>query len=203
MGFEWSTAIKLLFIILVFPIILIANEFTIVDSLPSNLPVIKKILWGEKGLIRQTPFAPKSRIEEYKLRRKMLQTHQKLGTITLGLMAMQAYYGHQLIDGNYDNRHIHKTLSYALTGTYFTTASFSIFAPPARKYSQNISSIKLHKWLSIIHFTGMIVQPWLGYQSANTSNGFHAKQYKDWHVQAGNITFVSFALAFLTTLLPY
>ena len=32
----------------------IIKERTIVDSLPQNMPVVKKIFWGEKGLLRDS-----------------------------------------------------------------------------------------------------------------------------------------------------
>lgn len=204
MDFRGSdTILKLKYFLFLFPIFLSAQEFSVSDSLPNNMPISKKIFWSENGLFRKTSFAPKSRIEELKLRRNMLQTHQKLGVITLGMMALQSYCGQQLIDGDYKYKEIHQNLGYATTGVYFTTASFSILSPPARKYSHRVSSIKLHRWLAIIHFTGMIAQPWLGYKSASESNGYHAQQYKQWHVQVGNVTLISFALAFLTTILPY
>ena len=38
-----------------------------IDSLPKNMPLLKKILWGDKGLIRISPLNPKSRIKEFKI----------------------------------------------------------------------------------------------------------------------------------------
>ena len=49
------------------------------------MPLSKKILWGENGVIRKLNLAPSSRPEELKLRSKMLQLHQKLGLLNLGV----------------------------------------------------------------------------------------------------------------------
>ena len=53
------------------------------------MPFHTKILWGENGLIRKTNLAPATRKEEVELRVKMLQTHQKLALVSLGLLAYQ------------------------------------------------------------------------------------------------------------------
>ena len=37
----------------------VLHNYTIVDSLPNNIPPVKKFLWGKNGLIRKTPFEPK------------------------------------------------------------------------------------------------------------------------------------------------
>ena len=66
------------------------------DSTYTNLPLSKKILWGENGLIRKFECAPKTKVDELKLRHKMLKTHQKFGLLTLGMMAYQSYLGMQL-----------------------------------------------------------------------------------------------------------
>ena len=68
-------------------------NYSISDSLPSNMPLVKKLLWGKDGFVRKLNLAPDSRTEELKLRSKMLQLHQKLGLINLGLMGVQMYLG--------------------------------------------------------------------------------------------------------------
>ena len=175
-----------------------------VDSLPNNMPLLKKILWGNKGLIRISPLNPKSRIKEFKIRRNMLQLHQKLGLATLSTMIYQTYIGHQMYEGNNFEklRPIHKKLGYSVFGLYMGAASLSLFAPPAYKYSKKISSIDIHRLLAIIHFAGMLAQPWLGVQMANSDSSNDYEYYRDMHYKVGYITITSFSVSFLTTLLP-
>ena len=91
-----------------------------------------------------------------------------------------------------------------------TAASLSIFAPPGMKYSKKrFSSNKLHRYLALIHFTGMAMQPWLGYKTSvaniNCSNGVagacnDSENLTNIHKTVGSITVSSYFLAFLTTL---
>ena len=81
-----------------------------------------------------------------------------------------------------------------------TSAGLSLFSPPALKYDKNLSSMKLHRYLSIIHFTGMSIQPWLGYQASNNPDDYD--KYMDMHRETGEIVLASYVLAFLLTLLP-
>jgi cytochrome b561 len=170
------------------------------------MPFSKKVIWGKSGLARKLNIAPKDRIEELKLRHKMLQTHQKLGLLTLGVMSSQYYLGNQMADaGNYENRNLHRTLGYSTFGLYMTAAGFSILSPPAMQYGNQNSSIKLHRYLSYIHFTGMLCMPYLGYLSAGNmdtdSAEYHTKALRAHEIVAA-ITFTSLSLSFLTTLLP-
>ena len=169
------------------------------------MPFSKKVVWGENGLARKLNLAPKDRIGELKLRHKMLQTHQKLGLLTLGMMSYQYYVGNQMVAGNYEKRNLHRKLGYSTFGVYMTAAGFSVLSPPALKYSKGVSSIKLHRYLSYIHFAGMLCMPYLGYLSAGNMDTdtaeYHTKALKA-HEIMGSITFASLSLSFLTTLVP-
>ena len=186
----------------------VLHNYTIADSLPDNIPPMKNFLWGKNGIIRKTPFKSKSRVQELKTRRNMLQLHQKLALVTLGLMSYQYYLGNKMIDNPEEYMEVeptHMKLGYTTFGTYMTSASLSIFSPPASKYSNRLSSNKIHKYLAIIHFAGMCIQPWLGYETYKSrilDDGNYDK-YLDLHQQVGGITVTCYALAFLTTLLPY
>jgi hypothetical protein len=86
-----------------------------------------------------------------------------------------------------------------------TAAGFSVFSPPSLRYNKGLSSIKLHRYLSYIHFAGMLCMPYLGYLSAgnmDTNNTeYHTKALKA-HEMVASITFASLSLSFITTLLP-
>mgnify|MGYP001300297669 FL=1 len=175
------------------------EKATLSDSIPNNMPLIKNIFWSDKGLLRRLDLAPKSRFKELELRRDMLQLHQKTALVNLGLMSYQYYLGHEM-DKDYDNRsRLHKSLGYASFGLYMTSAGLSVFSPPALKYDKGVSSINIHRFLSVIHFSGMIMQPFLGYQISNSN--CHSDYYYELHKDVGNVIFVSYLLSFLVTLI--
>ena len=129
----------------------------------------------------------------------MLQLHQKTALVNLGLMSYQYYLGHEM-DKDYENRsRLHKSLGYASFGLYMTSAGLSVFSPPALKYDKGVSSINIHRFLSVIHFSGMIMQPFLGYQISNSN--CHSDYYYELHKDVGNVVFVSYLLSFLVTLI--
>ena len=93
-------------------------------------------------------------------------------------------------------------LGYFTFGTYMTAASLSILAPPGMKYSKKkYSTNKLHRYLALIHFSGMIAQPILGYRTANALElGLDYDNMLSMHNTVGAITMTSYFLAFLVTL---
>ena len=199
----WSTREQLK-LVLLFMLSFIFSEqsmnYSIADSLPSNMPLSKKILWGKDGIIRKLNIAPSSRVKELELRSQMLQTHQKLGLLNMGLMGVQMYLGSDMYNkGNRDNATSHRYLGYSTFSIYMTTAGLQLFAPPAFRYSKGYSSIKVHRYLSYIHFIGMVLVPISGYYTAEYPND--PKPY-EMHRNITAITFSSYTLAFLMTLLP-
>ena len=132
-----------------------------------------------------------------------MQWHQKIALVNLGLMSYQYYLGKKMDEdpATYNQKYktIHKNLGYTTFSVYITAAGLSLFSPPALKYNQGITSMNVHRFLSIIHFTGMIAQPWLGYKANNSSDYNH---YIDLHKGVGNIVFISYLLSFILTLFP-
>ena len=98
----------------------------------------------------------------------------------------------------------HKKLGYLTFGTYMSAASLSILAPPGLKYSKKkFSSNKLHRYLAVIHFAGMVAQPYLGYRTATCREDPGCGNYEELrnlHQMVGGITVTAYSLAFLTTL---
>ena len=76
------------------------SDLTWKDSVPKNMPLIKKPFWSEKGLFRKLDIAPKSRHKELIVRKNMMQWHQKLALLNLGLMSYQYYLGKEMDEGN-------------------------------------------------------------------------------------------------------
>ena len=187
--------------------ILIISLFTLIHAQPDqeiknieHMPLHTKLLWGEKGFFRQLNFGPETRKDELKLRVKMLQNHQKLALASLGLIAYQSSLGNKMKEGDYTVREDHKRLSMITWGAYMTSASLSYFATPAQKYDSKISSMRIHRWLSYVHFAGMMVVPVLGKNIVTSSD--YNKALKQ-HQTVANITFVSMSLSALLTFLPY
>lgn len=166
-------------------------------GLPENMPYIKSFIWGEEGVFRKLNIGPESRIEELQLRRKMLQAHQWLGIITLAGLAYQYDVGKKLYDGNdadYWDSHYdkHKAMGYFTYMTYMSTASLSIFSPPARKYDNNMNSIKFHRRMAALHFTAMMAQPFLAKKAVE--DGKRYNDLMDAHLKAGTIAFFALSL---------
>ena len=146
--------------------------------------------------------APETRRAELKLRTKMLQNHQKLAMVSLGLLAYQYSLGQQVIDSGFAPKYTsaHRKYSTVTWGFYMTSASLSYFAPPALVYEKRVSSMKIHRWLSYIHFAGMIALPVLG---KNISKSGYELSATNLHQDVATVTFVSMILSGLLTILPY
>ena len=161
-----------------------------VELLPKKMLLTQRIFWGEHGLMRPiSPLTNVNREKELKLRRGMLVAHQVLGFATLGGMIGQGIVGAKLYKAtgqNYNNlKDIHEGLAAAVNITYSTTAFMSLFTPPPLiNRDKKLSSIRIHKWLAIIHMSGMIATNLLA-ESGN----------KQLHRAAAYTTFASFGAA--------
>ena len=174
------------------------SRFTPPDiGLPENMPFVKSLIWGQEGAFRKLNIGPETRIEELQLRRKMLQAHQWLGIITLAGLAYQYDVGKKLYDGDdsdYWNSHYdkHKAMGYFTYMTYMSTASLSFFSPPARKYDNNMNSIRFHRRMAALHFTTMMAQPFLAKKAVE--NGKRYNELMDAHLKAGTVAFFALSL---------
>ena len=158
--------------------------------LPQKMIFTQSLLWGKSGLFRKTGISKlsvKQREKELKVRNVMLKSHQILGYLTLGGMVAQGIMGGKLYNGEYELYETHKKLGSWVTASYFTGAGLSLFAPPPliRNRVKGLNSIKAHKLLAYVHFSGMIA-----------TNAW-SKEDRDWHKYAAYTTFVSYATAVL------
>ena len=169
---------------------LMKTQDTTTSLLPQKMLFTQRIFWGEKGLLRPiSPLTAANRSKELKLRRGMLVTHQILGFATLGGMIGQGIVGAKLYNAsgsNYRNlKNIHEGLGAAVNLTYSTTAFMSLFTPPPLiNRDKKLSSIRIHKWLAVIHMSGMIA-----------TNFLAGTQHKSLHRAAAYTTFASFGAA--------
>jgi len=129
------------------------------------------MLWGEKGLFRTTGWAPltvEHRKKEMQTRRFMLKAHQVLGFITLGGMVAQGIVGSQLYNGKPELKDTHEALATGINITYSMAALSSLFAPPPLvNRDKGLTSLRLHKWLAVVHMSGMIATNILAGQIEN------------------------------------
>ena len=168
------------------------------DSLPDNLPPIKALLWGERGVVRAMNLGPTYRRDELALRRKMLSVHQKMAFATLGLFTAEVVMGNLMYRDParyYDAlQPWHRGMAYATFGSYVATASLSITAPPGRRYQDRFDSTKLHRYLSVIHFSGMMAQPILGRRLA-AADGEAYDRLNRLHRANGMVTYAAYVAA--------
>ena len=170
---------------------LFEEEMTMEEQLlPQKMIFTQSLLWGKSGLFRKAGVSKLSfeqRKKELKVRNVMLKSHQILGYLTLGGMVAQGIMGGKLYNGEYELYETHKKLGRWVTASYFTGAGLSLFAPPplVRNRVKGLNSIKAHKLLAYVHFSGMIA-----------TNAW-SKEDRDWHKYAAYTTFVSYATAVL------
>ncbi len=87
---------------------------------------------------------------------------------------------------------LHEGLATAIEIGYFSTAGLSLFAPPKMlNERKGYSSIKLHKILAMVHFSGMITTMVLAGQLESNYN------LKPWHRAAAYTTFGAFAASMI------
>ena len=174
---------------------LMKTQDTSTSLLPNKMLFTQRIFWGEHGLIRGVyPLTPINREKELKLRRGMLVTHQVLGFVTLGGMVAQGVVGAKLYNAsgsNYGNlKDIHEGLGAAVNLTYSTTAFMSLFTPPPLiNRDRKVSSIRIHKWLAVVHMSGMIATNVLAVLVQQHP------ELKPYHRAAAYTTFASFGAA--------
>lgn len=167
--------------------------------LPDKILFTQRIFWGPKGLMRNFnafELSPENRQKELKVRRTMLATHQILGFATLGGMIAQGFIGAKLYHAtgsDYERiKDTHEKMATAIEIGYFSTASMSLFAPPKMlNERKGYSSIKLHRYLGIIHFTGMITTMVLAGQLENNPD------LKPYHRAAAYTTFGAYAASMI------
>ncbi len=164
--------------------------------LPHKMIFTQRVFWGPKGLLRVmnvAPLTPEGREKELKVRRTMLVAHQVMGFVTLAGFVLQGILGAKLYNyngkGDYSQiLRAHKASAQFINASYATTALLSLTAPPKLLADRRgLSSIKLHKYLSIVHITGMI--------ATNVLAGMidEHPDLKPYHRAAAYTTFAAFA----------
>ena len=167
--------------------------------LPHKMIFTQRVFWGPKGLLRTmkiAPLTPEGRIRELKVRRTMLVAHQIGGFITLAGFVAQGLLGAKLYNAQgqeyVDTKRWHERSATLINVTYGTTLALSLTTPPpvvgAKK---GFTSIKLHKYLAIVHLTGMV--------ATNVLAGLIDEHYnlKPYHRAAAYTTFGAYAASII------
>ena len=161
---------------------------------PKKMLFTQQLIWGNNGILKNRYGSTQDLVERRKIdlriRRKMLQIHQIGGFVTLGGMLAQGIVGSQLYNGSYKLKETHEKLGAAVNLSYGLTAINALFTPPSTfKRDKKLTSIRLHKWLAIVHMSGMIATNILGTQ---IENNYALKPY---HRAAAYTSFISLAAA--------
>lgn len=177
---------------------LTAEDKEAAPLLPNRMILTQRLLWGKHGMMRNFDnfeLTPEKRQNELKIRRTMLVTHQVLGFATLGGMIAQGIVGAKLYNnGGRNLKDLHENLGAAVNIGYFSTAALSLFAPPKMvDERKGYSSIKVHKWLALVHMTAMIATNVL----AGQIEGSNAATYKPYHRAAAYTAFGAFAASMI------
>ena len=172
---------------------LTSDSVASVKLLPDHMLPTQRILWGNKGLMRSFnsfKLTPENRAKELKIRRTMLVIHQGLGALTsLGMMG-QAVVGMKLYNGDGSVKELHEGLAMGVNITYFTTATMSLFSPPKMlNERKGYSSIKVHRYLAVLHLAGMITTNILADELESRPD------LRKWHRAAAITTLASFVAA--------
>lgn len=140
------------------------QEATTAEFFPEKMMWTQRALWGEQGLYRRVGLAPKvvridTREKELKIRRTMFRVHQIVGIATAVGMAAQGYVGYRIYRPETYTPQMadfHEGLATAVNIGYATTALMSFTAPPPLLSRKRVDNMRVHKWLSYVHLTGMI-----------------------------------------------
>ncbi|WP_020603563.1 hypothetical protein [Spirosoma spitsbergense] len=167
--------------------------------LPHKMLFTQRVFWGPKGLLRVmnlAPLTPEGREKELKVRRSMLVAHQVMGFVTLAGFVVQGILGAKLYNAQGDQYRrlydAHQTSAAFINVAYGTTALLSLTAPPKLLADRKgLSGIKLHKYLAIVHLTGMI--------ATNILAGMIRQQpeLKPYHRAVAYTTFGAFAASII------
>ncbi|RYF78277.1 MAG: hypothetical protein EOO39_01855 [Cytophagaceae bacterium] len=173
--------------------------------LPDHMLITQRLFWGKKGLMRITnasPLTTEGRSHELKVRRTMLKLHQIGGFVTLAGFIAQGIIGSQLYKADASDyrrlKDLHENMATAINISYATTALLSLTAPPpAVGARRGLSTIKLHKYLAILHMAGMIATNVLANQISGRDGRPGHPELKPYHRAAAYTTFGAFATAII------
>jgi hypothetical protein len=166
---------------------------TVRSLLPEKMLFTQRLLWGEKGLLRdsKSSVTEAQRDKKMDLRSKIITAHQYLGYATLAGLTGECVVGLLLNSGKRVGG-LHEGLAGFTNFVYGTTATLAFFSPPRpRSYEGGWNKTKIHRALSVVHLTGMIATNVLAGMLENN------RRLVTYHKIAAITTFASYAAATL------
>lgn len=153
------------------------------------------------GITPEQQKADMERQDTLNTRSSMLQTHQVLGLVTLGLMTATYFTARE----HQEASRLHQVLGYTTAASYLTTAYFSLMAPEVEEgFSAAGWSMKIHKALLFVHLPGMILTPIAGYLSSLAyRHGKEPTGLAKYKSTLANVTYFSFAAAALSVTINF
>lgn len=163
--------------------------------LPHKMIFTQRALWGKKGLMRVMNLAPltaEGRARELKVRRTMLVTHQIGGFVTLAGFVAQGLLGAKLYNAKGEDyvktKRWHERTATYINVSYGTTLALSLTTPPpVIGAKRGFTSIKLHKYLAVVHLVGMVATNVLAQQIQKNA------ELKPYHRAVAYTTFGAYA----------
>lgn len=174
----------------------VLNEETDLPLLPERILFTQRVFWGERGLFRAVDIAPKIITAESRPRKVYFKVYQGIGVTTAVSMAFQGYLGTKIYkpETYTDNlKRIHEVNATVINATYISTALLSFMAPPPAVNRKKFDNIKLHKYFSIVHMSGLITTNVLA-NRIDRNFAVNKKLYR----AAASTTFGAYAAAFAT-----
>ncbi len=159
----------------------------------------ERIFWSRGGLMRRTGLFPldadrpvNDLRQVVQVRRRMLSLHQVLGLATVGVMGATVVAGQIAYNGNGSG--LHKALIPITTGMYGATAALALLSPPKLlSRGGGWDTVKVHRWLAVLHVAGMILTPMLAPDDGEGNRSLHRT--------LGYATFATFSTAMLVVTL--
>lgn len=167
--------------------------------LPHKMLFTQRAFWGPKGLLRTLKIAPltsEGRIKELKVRRTMLVTHQIGGFVTLAGFVAQGLLGAKLYNAKgqdyVDIKKWHERSATFINISYGTTLALALTTPPPIiGTKKGFTTIKLHKYLAIVHLAGMVTTNILAHMIEKNP------ELKPYHRAAAYTTFGAYAASII------
>lgn len=130
------------------------------DLLPSRYLFTQRLLWADKGLLRNIDYfklSEQTRDREMNIRDKMNTIHRYTGYLALVGMIGAGISGQMSANGNNKAKDAHEFMVGVTNASYFTSLGFAIFSPPPMKNRETgFTKLNLHRAFSIVHIASMI-----------------------------------------------
>ncbi|MBP1630264.1 MAG: hypothetical protein H6Q15_1157 [Bacteroidetes bacterium] len=138
----------------------ISDSTVVEDLLPSRYLFTQRLLWADKGLLRNIDYfklSQEEREREMDIRAAMNTVHRYTGYLALAGMIGAGISGQMSANGNDKAKDAHEFMVGVTNASYFTSLGFALFSPPPMKNRETgFTKLNLHRAFSIVHIASMI-----------------------------------------------